>query len=349
MAWNPEHTNPPGGLANYYRNNVDRRAGAFVIVAEDFNSFGQAIVKKLIAEIAELPPSTGAATPTLAAERRTRPPARLIATEAASLIAALWPRLQKWAQSLHGFRRGHGVRGLAHEEGLSRCHGGAGRRPQGRHDDHGRRVRPVRHPGEPDRRDPRFRGEGPDRRLQQCRHRRRGPRPAARDPADQEDDLVLCRREQAVRRSSIWPASSRSNSTRRARWPSASAPAAPASRPSSPRPASARWSPRARKMREFDGETYVMERGIVADLRSSRPGRATREGNLVYRKTARNFNPMMATAGKVTRGRGRAPGRARRDRPRPHPHAGHLRRSGSSTCRNYEKRIEQRTVRKRAA
>jgi hypothetical protein len=55
MAWNPEHTNPAGGLANYYRNNVVGGPGAFVIVAEDFNSFGQAIVKKLIAEIAELP------------------------------------------------------------------------------------------------------------------------------------------------------------------------------------------------------------------------------------------------------------------------------------------------------
>ena len=57
MAWNPEHTNPPGGLANYYRNNVIGGPGAFVIVAEDFNSFGQAIVKKLIAEIAELTPA----------------------------------------------------------------------------------------------------------------------------------------------------------------------------------------------------------------------------------------------------------------------------------------------------
>jgi hypothetical protein len=59
MAWNPEHTNPPGGLANYYRDNVIGGPGSFVIVAEDFNSFGQAIVKKLIAEIAELPPAQG--------------------------------------------------------------------------------------------------------------------------------------------------------------------------------------------------------------------------------------------------------------------------------------------------
>jgi hypothetical protein len=54
MAWNPEHTNPPGGLENYYKTNVVGGPGAFVVVAEDFNSFGQAIVKKLIAEIAEL-------------------------------------------------------------------------------------------------------------------------------------------------------------------------------------------------------------------------------------------------------------------------------------------------------
>ena len=56
MAWNPEHTNPPGGLEKYYRDNVVGGPGAFVIVAEDFNSFGQAIVKKLIAEIALAPP-----------------------------------------------------------------------------------------------------------------------------------------------------------------------------------------------------------------------------------------------------------------------------------------------------
>ena len=54
MPWNPEHTNPPGGLAYYYQTNVVGGPGAFVIVAEDFNSFGQAIIKKLIAEIAML-------------------------------------------------------------------------------------------------------------------------------------------------------------------------------------------------------------------------------------------------------------------------------------------------------
>ena len=55
MAWNPEHTNPPGGLVNYFRNNVIGGPGAFVIAAENFESFGQAIIKKLIAEIAEAP------------------------------------------------------------------------------------------------------------------------------------------------------------------------------------------------------------------------------------------------------------------------------------------------------
>jgi 3-oxoacid CoA-transferase subunit A len=52
--------------------------------------------------------------------------------------------------------------------------------------------------------------------------------------------------------------------------------------------------------REFNGERYVMERGIVADLSIVHAWTGDTEGNLVYRKTARNFNPMMATAGKVT-------------------------------------------------
>lgn len=55
--YNPEHTNPPGGLAHYYQTNVVGGPGAFVVVAENFNSFGQAIVKKLIAEIADAGPA----------------------------------------------------------------------------------------------------------------------------------------------------------------------------------------------------------------------------------------------------------------------------------------------------
>jgi len=52
LAWNPDHTNPQGGLDNYYRSHVVGGTGAFVIVAENFASFGKAIIKKLIAEIA---------------------------------------------------------------------------------------------------------------------------------------------------------------------------------------------------------------------------------------------------------------------------------------------------------
>src|SRR4051794_18164810 len=55
-----------------------------------------------------------------------------------------------------------------------------------------------------------------------------------------------------------------------------------------------------KEVREFDGELYVMERGLVADLSIVKAWRGDHEGNLVYRRTARNFNPMMATAGKVT-------------------------------------------------
>jgi 3-oxoacid CoA-transferase subunit A len=53
-------------------------------------------------------------------------------------------------------------------------------------------------------------------------------------------------------------------------------------------------------LRDFDGETYVMERGIVGDVALIHAYKGDTEGNLVYRKTARNFNPIMATAGKIT-------------------------------------------------
>jgi 3-oxoacid CoA-transferase subunit A len=55
-----------------------------------------------------------------------------------------------------------------------------------------------------------------------------------------------------------------------------------------------------KELRDFDGETYVMERGLFADLAVVHAWKGDSEGNLVYRKTARNFNPMMATAAKVT-------------------------------------------------
>jgi 3-oxoacid CoA-transferase subunit A len=55
-----------------------------------------------------------------------------------------------------------------------------------------------------------------------------------------------------------------------------------------------------KEVREFDGERYVMERGLIADLAVVHAHTGDTEGNLVYRKTARNFNPMMASAAKIT-------------------------------------------------
>jgi len=55
-----------------------------------------------------------------------------------------------------------------------------------------------------------------------------------------------------------------------------------------------------KETRQFNGEWFVMETGLVADLAIVKAHKADKLGNLVYRKTARNFNPMMATAGKVT-------------------------------------------------
>jgi len=58
LSWNAEHTNPAGGLENYYRTNVIGGAGAFAAVAQDFASFGQAILDKLVAEVAGFPAGT---------------------------------------------------------------------------------------------------------------------------------------------------------------------------------------------------------------------------------------------------------------------------------------------------
>ena len=52
--------------------------------------------------------------------------------------------------------------------------------------------------------------------------------------------------------------------------------------------------------KDFDGETYILETGLVADISLVKAWKSDTEGNLIFRKTARNFNPMMATAGKIT-------------------------------------------------
>ncbi len=69
LSWNAEHTNPPGGLDKYYQDNVVGGPGAFVMVAQNFSSFGQAIINKMIAEIAEMRPRRFAAVSTLLRDR----------------------------------------------------------------------------------------------------------------------------------------------------------------------------------------------------------------------------------------------------------------------------------------
>ncbi len=55
-----------------------------------------------------------------------------------------------------------------------------------------------------------------------------------------------------------------------------------------------------KELREFNGDTYVVEHALTADVALVKAWKADRSGNLVYRLTARNFNPMVATAGKIT-------------------------------------------------
>jgi 3-oxoacid CoA-transferase subunit A len=100
-----------------------------------------------------------------------------------------------------------------------------------------------------------------------------------------------------------------------------------------------------KEIREFDGENYVMERGLVADLAIIHAWKGDREGNLVYRKTARNFNPVMATAGRVTVAEVEhlvEPGTIEPD----HIHTPGIFVGRMVNPTSFEKRIEQRTVRK---
>ena len=55
-----------------------------------------------------------------------------------------------------------------------------------------------------------------------------------------------------------------------------------------------------KETKEFNGETFILERGIISDISLVKAWKADEAGNLIYRKTARNFNPMIATSGKVT-------------------------------------------------
>ena len=103
-----------------------------------------------------------------------------------------------------------------------------------------------------------------------------------------------------------------------------------------------------KEVREFNGEAYVMETGLVADIALVHAWKGDTEGNLVYRMTARNFNPVMATAGRLTITEVEhlvEPGEIDGD---------HIVTPGIYVQRivhvpNALKRIEQRTTRKRAA
>lgn len=99
--------------------------------------------------------------------------------------------------------------------------------------------------------------------------------------------------------------------------------------------------------KEFDGETYILERGIRADLAIVKAWKADPYGNLVYRKTARNFNPVAATAGRVTVAEVEElvePGAL--DPDCIHTPSVYVQRLFEG---RFEKRIEQRTTRPRAA
>ena len=101
-----------------------------------------------------------------------------------------------------------------------------------------------------------------------------------------------------------------------------------------------------KETREFDGESYIMERSLVADLAIIHAWKADREGNLVYRKTARNFNPVMATAGRVSVAEVEhlvEPGAIDPD----HIHTPGIFIDRIIHSKSFEKRIEQRTVRNR--
>ncbi len=99
--------------------------------------------------------------------------------------------------------------------------------------------------------------------------------------------------------------------------------------------------------KDFDGETYILETGLKADLSLVKAWKADTAGNLIYRKTARNFNPMMATAGKI------CVAEVEEIVPVGSLDPDHIHTPGIYVKRlmqgSFEKRIEQRTVTKREA
>ena len=100
-----------------------------------------------------------------------------------------------------------------------------------------------------------------------------------------------------------------------------------------------------KETREFEGRMYVLERGLTADFAFVKAWKGDKLGNLVYRKTARNFNPMMATAARVTIAEVEHLVEAGELEPDSiHTPSIYVQRIFQGT--NYERRIEKRTVRK---
>ena len=98
-------------------------------------------------------------------------------------------------------------------------------------------------------------------------------------------------------------------------------------------------------MREFEGRKYVLERGITGDFAFVKAWKGDKFGNLIFRKTARNFNPMMATAGKITVAEVEELVEVGElDPDQIHTPGIYVQRIFKGT--NYQKRIEQRTVQK---
>ena len=103
-----------------------------------------------------------------------------------------------------------------------------------------------------------------------------------------------------------------------------------------------------KETREFDGRMYVMERGLNADFAFVKAWKGDKLGNLVYRKTARNFNPLMAAAAKVTIAEVEHLVEAGElDGDQIHTPSVYVKRIFPGEL--YEKRIERRTVRKAGA
>ena len=211
-----------------------------------------------------------------------------------------------------------------HEKGLPRRQIGPRRHPEGRHDGDVGRLRPVRHRRDPVGRDPRLRREEPDGGVQQRRRRRHRAFPPARNPADQEDDLVLCRREQIVR-----PAIPRRRTGTRIQ--SAGHPGRAHPRRRRRHSGVLHQDRRRHPDRRRQGSEGIRRREVPDGARAVRrsrhrprlDGRYRRQSGLPQDRA--ELQPDDGDGGEDHGRRGRASGAGGPDQPRSHPYARHLR------------------------